>query len=83
MSNKPYVKDGGRKGARRAASASSWESKGVEVYFSDEPKEASALRLEEVARALYEYSCQLAKRGPAFETTEAMTPELRRTGTDG
>ncbi len=64
-------------------SRTTWEAKNVQINFVDTPCKEKQLLLEQLARTLYDYSCQLAK-AKSSQTTEApSTPELRRTGTDG
>jgi len=59
-----------------------WEAKRVQFNFVDTPCKEKQLLLEQLARALYDYSCQLAKV-TALSPEAPRTPELRRTGTDG
>gem|GEM_PF-2003606 len=61
----------------------SWEPRVIEVHFNGSSKKEAAKRLEEVAAALYEHFCQLVKTDSKVETTVALTPIQRRTGTDG
>jgi len=71
-----------RKPGRRARHGS-WEPRVIEVHFNGSLKKEAAKRLEEVAAALYEYFSQLVKTDSKVETTVAVTPNQRRTGTDG
>ncbi len=59
-----------------------WEAKSVEINFVDTPCKEKQLLLEQLARTLYDYSCQLAK-AKVLSPEAPSTPELRRTGTDG
>ncbi len=59
-----------------------WEAKTVEINFVDTPCKEKQLLLEQLARTLYDYSCQLAK-APALSPEAPSTPDFRRTGTDG
>jgi hypothetical protein len=59
-----------------------WEAKTVEINFVDTPCKEKQLLLEQLARALYDYSCQLAK-AKVLSPEAPNTLELRRTGTNG
>jgi len=60
-----------------------WQANVIEIHVEETACQEMGLRLEEVARAIYEYSCQLVKFDIPLESTEAVSPPLRRTGTDG
>jgi len=60
-----------------------WEASNVQILVRETTAKEMSGRLEEVARAIYEQVCQLVKFETPLESTEAVSPPLRRTGTDG
>jgi len=72
-----------KKQKTRRGRQGSWEPRVIEVRFNGSSKKEARKRLEEVAAALYEYFSQLVKTDSKLETTVAVTPNQRRTGTDG